>query len=191
MVTTRRGITTTAIICAALIGLSGCAGAAEASGGDSAVVEGLTIADSKGATQLLRNLAVTGIPSELVAADATAEDTTSPCRTAEADPEELERFWKSTARVELVPDADAEAAVEDLTASFVAEGWDQGIYGSASITRLTRDDTTAAIHLSVNEGGDAGEGPKVQINVSGPCVMTGGPEGEDVQRAEGRWEEDE
>lgn len=183
-----RRVLATAAVCAALAGLTGCSAPATSTDGTAST---LTIADSKGPAQLLRNTAVAEIPKGDVAEVGEAEDATIPCRTAEKDPDELERAWKSTARIELTPSSDADAIVEDIVESFVASGWDRGIYGSASIIRLTREDTRAAVHLSVNNGGEDGEGAKVQVNVTGPCVMTLGPESDEVKSAEGRLDEDE
>ena len=149
--------------------LSGCA--------DTASTDALTLAETKSPVQLLRNEAASRVPEGLVEQILVSQDESTNCRTPETDPDGLLRSWRSTIRFQLVygDTVDAKAIVDDLTASFVDQGWDEGIYGTASIIELTRAGSETNIHISTKKpNADESLGAEIQLAVAGPCVMTEG-----------------
>ncbi len=145
----------------------------------------LTLAETKSPVQLLRNETASRIPAKLIADVEQTEDVSFACVTPENDPKGLIRSWRSRVRVELVPTASATDMLKDLVASYVAQGWKEGTYGSATIIDLTRDDSLTTIHLSTKKAdADAGVGPVVQLQVAGPCVKTAGGESDEVKLLE-------
>ena len=141
--------------------------------------DGLTLAQSKSPVQLLRNEVASRVPSALVADVTNSSDASSACRTEETDPEGLLRSWKSSVRITLTPEADLEIMLSKLLVSFREDGWDEGTYGSATIIEFTRDDSIAEIHISTKRATDT-EAAQIQVQVAGPCVMTGGAESDEV-----------
>lgn len=159
----------------AVLALSGCA---------ATPTEVTSLAQTKSPVQLLRNEAANRIPQEAVASTLNTQDESTNCRTPETDPEGLLRSWRSIIRFELVyGDAvDADAIVDDLAESFVDQGWDRGIYGTASIIELTRPGSETNIHISVKKANDENEeGAEIQLTVAGPCVMTEGKDSGEVK----------
>lgn len=146
---------------------------------------GPTLAETKSPVQLLRNETASRVPAAMVAEVTTTVDASSSCRTAEADPEGLQRAWKSSARLTLVPEADLDLVLSKLYISLREDGWAQGIYGSASIVEFTRDDSLANIHVSVKKASDS-DPAELQLQVAGPCVMTAGEASDEVRSLEGR-----
>jgi len=167
-------MTAAAALCALL--LTGCASSAPA--------DELTLAQTKSPVQLLRNEAASRMPDEVVAQILNTQDESTNCRTPETDPEGLLRSWRSIIRFQLVysDSVDAAAVVDDLAASFVDQGWDQGIYGTASIIELTRAGSETNVHISIKKANEEDQvGAEIQLAVAGPCVMTGGKESGEVR----------
>ena len=170
-----RTISLTALAAAACLALTGCVAAAPAGG--------QTLADTKSPVQLLRNEAANRIPADLVADILNTQDDSTNCRTPETDPEGLLRSWRSIIRFQLVygDSVDVTAVVDDLAESFVDQGWDRGIYGTASIIELTRSGSETNIHISTKKPDDEKQaGAEVQLAVAGPCVMTAGKDSAEV-----------
>jgi hypothetical protein len=135
----------------------------------------LSLAESKSPVQLLRNAAAGRVPDVLINEVLNATDQSVACRTPETDPEGLLRQWRSTIRLELADGADADAVIDELTSSFVEQGWAEGIYGTKSIIELTRGTSGSVIHVSGTAADDEnGTMAELQVQVSGPCVMTAG-----------------
>ena len=150
---------------------------------DSSSSDALTLAETKSPVQLLRNEAASRVQESQVEAVLMTQDESTNCRTPETDPEGLLRSWRSTSRIKLVygPSIEVSAIVDNLAESFVQQGWDRGIYGTASIIELTRDGSDTNIHISFKRADDETQsGAEVQIAVAGPCVMTGGKTSDEV-----------
>jgi hypothetical protein len=150
----------------------------------------MTLAETKSPVQLLRNEAAGRIPAELISEVVAARDQSTSCQMA-SDPEGRIRSWGSSVRVSLTDAAgkDVESIVDDLVASFEEQGWEAGIYGVSSIVDLTSKDSIVAIHISPVAGDEeTGAGAKVQLTVSGPCVVTDGAESDEVLDLERREE---
>jgi len=162
------------VICAALA-LSGCSAASS------------ELLATKSPTQLLRNEAanrlLTGTDDNVGAQD----DYSAACKSDTDDPEGLYRSWRSTLLAE-VPDGTAigvDQFVGALATSFSEDGWvfteeHQGAVGK--VTTMTRTDSIVTMTFTANE--DAGEGASVYIEAIGPCVLTGGPDSDEVKNLE-------
>lgn len=144
-----------------------------------------TLVETKSPVQLLRNEAASRVPTELVTGVVKEQDGSTACRTVETDPDGLLRSWRSVVRFELKNDdaIDPQAVIDELAASFVDDGWDQGSFGVASIIELTRGESQTQIHISMSDANEqTGSGGEVQLTVSGPCVMTAGATSDEVTR---------
>ena len=144
---------------------------------------GLTLAETKSPVQLLRNEAASRVPAGLVAEVENSSDASVNCRTEETDPEGLQRSWKSSVRIVLAPDADLDLVLSKFYVSFREDGWEQGTYGSDTIVEFTRDGSIADIHISVKDAKDDAPA-ELQVQVSGPCVMTDGESSDEVKKLE-------
>lgn len=144
---------------------------------------GLTLAETKSPVQLLRNEAASRVPAGLVGEVENSSDSSESCRTAEADPEGLQRAWKSSVRIVLTPEAELDLVLSKFYVSFREDGWEQGTYGSDTIVEFTRDGSIANIHITSREAKD-GAPAELQVQVAGPCVMTDGEGSDEVTRLE-------
>lgn len=144
---------------------------------------GPTLAQTKSPVQLLRNEAASRVPATLVADVVNASDASANCRTEEADPKGLQRAWKSSVRIILLPESDLETVLSKFYVSFREDGWDQGTYGSDSIVEFTRDGSLANIHITSRKAKDT-EPAEIQVQVAGPCVMTDGEGSAEVTKLE-------
>ncbi len=152
--------------------LAGCSPAAS-------TPDALTLAETKSPVQLLRNEAADRIPEDSISAVLSTSDESAPCRTAETDPEGLERQWRSTARFEIAPFVEVGGTVKALVASFVEQGWIEGTFGADTIIELTREGSETNIHITTKSARDEA-GAQISVTVSGPCVVTEGKSSEDV-----------
>jgi len=143
---------------------------------------------SKSPTQLLRNEAanrlLTGTDDSVGAQD----DYSAACKSEAEDPEGLYRSWRSTLLAEVPEDSaiGVDQFVGALATSFSEDGWvfteeHQGAVGK--VTTMTRADSIVTMTFTANE--DDGEGASVYIEASGPCVLTGGPDSDEVKDLEG------
>lgn len=148
----------------------------------------MTLAETKSPVQLLRNEAAGRIPADVISEVVAARDQSTSCQMAN-DPDGTIRSWGSSVRVSLTDAAgnDVESIVADLVASFEAQGWKAGTYGVQSIIDLTSKDSIVAIHISPVAGDEeTGAGAKIQMSVTGPCVVTDGAESDEVLKLESR-----
>ena len=165
-----------AVICAALA-LSACS---------STPAESELLA-TKSPTQLLRNEAanrlLTGTDDSVGAQD----DYSAACKSEAEDPEGLYRSWRSTLLAEVPEDSaiGVDQFVGALATSFSEDGWvfteeHQGAVGK--VTTMTRSDSIVTMTFTASE--EAGEGASVYIEAIGPCVLTGGPDSDEVKNLE-------
>ena len=63
------------------------------------------------------------------------------------------------------------------------DGWEQGTYGTAAIVEFTREGSFADIHIS-SKAAKEGAPAELQVEVSGPCVMTDGEGSDEVTKLE-------
>ncbi len=165
-----------AVVGAALT-LTGCASAAT----DSELLA------TKSPTQLLRNEAanrlLTGTDDSVGAQD----DYSAACKSEAEDPEGLYRSWRSTLLAEVPEDSaiGVDQFVGALATSFSEDGWvfTEAHDGAAGkVTTMTRSDSIVTMTFTSSE--DTGDGASVYIEASGPCVLTGGPDSDEVKNLE-------
>jgi len=160
--------------------LTGCAGG----GSDENAV---SLTDTKGPTQLLRNEASSRIPSGSIDAIAGEEDHSVACKSEDEDPKGLYRSWQSSLLAQI--DADAAWRVAqigtDVSDSFIADGWFvSGTKDGKDTTTLTRPGAVSTLAFTTTEGDANGVGATIHIDATGPCVLTEGPKSSEVTRLE-------
>ena len=165
--------------------LAGCAapGGAQAGSAELDVVES-TLVETKSPVQLLRNEAASRVPDIVVNELVNTTDASSSCQPASVDPGELARAWHSTATLTMTNSqaARVEVVTADLVASFVDQGW-VAEPGDAATT-LIREDSLATLVVEGTAKTTA-DHASIAISVTGPCVLTGGPESDEVLTLEG------
>ena len=161
------------IALAMVLVLSGCAGD-----------QGISLAEAKSNVQLLRNDAASRIPDDLVDIVLVSSDLSVSCEPESADPEGLSRAWHSGARISLMPDADVDAVVDALAASFVEQGWKQSSGSTPGSTTLSSPTIFSDIEITATEGTDAEQAPEITLALSSPCVDTDGAASKEVRQLE-------
>ena len=161
-----------------LLALTGCASpAAESSAFDE--LGDLTLVESKAPTQFLRNEAASRVPTVVVQDVAETTDASVACLGAAVDPDGLARQWNSTA-VFLVTNSQGARVVtvtDGLATSFVDQGWSsQQVDGSTVLTSATSPVVMRLAAVPKATGMHA----QILITTTGPCVVTDGPESDEV-----------
>ena len=175
MAITRKGVGIVALAGALL--LSGCT-ASPASTGE------LTLAQTKSPVQLLRNDAIDRVEKRFIAEVLPTTDGSEACLEAGGNAEGLIRQWKSSVEIVLAADADVAYVSERLVQGFTAKGWDDEAisdHGPFWLTKLTSTRSVAAVEIGWEEHDD---GSLIKISSTGPCVMTGGPDSDEVVNLE-------
>ena len=106
----------------------------------------VSLAETKSPAQLLRNEAANRLPAAVIDQIIESEDTSVACLSEKDDPKGLIRSWHSTADVLIVDDGvtSAQDLVNDLAASFEAQGWSsRSLGGNASSTSKLLDSETS------------------------------------------------
>lgn len=159
----------------------------------------VSLAETKSPAQLLRNEAANRLPAAAIDQIIESEDASVACLSEKDDPQGLIRSWHSTADVLIVDDGSTSAQdlVNDLAASFEAQGWtSRSLGGNASVTSKLLDSETSLADIQVSgynvndTMASTGleqkvEQTTVQIQVHGPCVRTAGAESDEVTVLEG------
>lgn len=146
----------------------------------------VSLADTKGPTQLLRNDAASRVPSDALLTVGTKGDEPLGCA-LEDDPDQLMQKWHSSIVLEINSGAASTVgAVSDaLSASYTDEGWDEFLSeGSGSSTRtLEKNGSRSQLIIETTEDTDGdGLGASIAIQVFGECVKTGGPDSAEVKQ---------
>lgn len=179
-----RGLLAVASVAFSLLALSACAPSGTGDAGD---IPELSLAQTKGPVQLLRNEAANRIPKKFVQDVILAKDTSKACQSTDSDPKGLIRSWRSSVRIALKPDATADVAslVDLLSATFIKQGWEEGSFGSATIVELKSAKSAVVIHVSTKKAdAESGKGGEIQIQTGGPCVTTAGEDSDEVKKLE-------
>lgn len=170
----RRPVMLVALV-AALV-LTGCS---------SAPADGLTLAKTKSPTQLLRNEATERIPPGTVQEYGEQIDTSIAC--GEDDPKELQRSWESSILVTIEAGSAwrVKTIGKDLVQSFLDDGWYiSGSKNGKDKTVVTRPESPSTIAVVVAEGDESGAGASIGVTATGPCVLTDGPDSDEVRKLE-------
>ena len=148
--------------------------------------EGVSLTDTKGPTQLLRNDAASRVPHEALLTVGEKGDAPVACA-LEDDPDKLFQKWQSSIVLEInssfAPTVGQMSA--DLSAAYAEDGWDEFLSeGSGSSTRtLKKDGSRSELIIQTTEDADGdGLGATIEIDVNGQCVKTGGPDSDEVKR---------
>lgn len=162
--------------------ISGCTAA-------SADPSALSLRDTKVPAQLLRNESAQRLIEGTDESVAEQEDSSVPCKSGAEDPEELYRSWRSTllARVPKDSAIGVDQFTGALATSFAVDGWilkeDHGTGSALKVTTMTKPSSIVTLRFTSAE--DTGEGASIYIEATGPCVLTGGPESDEVTALEG------
>lgn len=164
--------------------LAGCAapGGAQAGSAELDVVDS-TLVETKSSVQLLRNEAASRIPDIVVNELVDTTDASSACQPASVDPGELARAWRSTATLTMTNSqaARVDVVTAELVASFTDQGWVAEPDDAA--TRLTREESLATVVVA-GTAKTTVDHATIAITVTGPCVLTEGPESDEVLNLE-------
>ena len=141
------------------------------------------LATTKSPTQLMRNEAANRLVSGTDDSVGEQQDYSAACRSQDEDPEGLYRSWRSTLLAEVPADSaiGVDQFVGALATSFSEDGWsfaEKNISAGQKVTTMTRSDSIVTLTLIANEVD--GDGATVYVEASGPCVLTAGPESEEV-----------
>jgi hypothetical protein len=158
-----------------------------ATGCTAAPTQNLSLTQSKSQTQLLRNEAAQRLIDGTDESVAEQQDYSAACKSGSEDPDELYRAWHSTL-LAVVPSDSAigvDQFVGALATSFSEDGWTfTETHAEVKVTTMTRADSFVTLTFSSTE--NAGEGATVLIEAAGPCVLTGGPDSDEVTKLEAR-----
>jgi hypothetical protein len=144
----------------------------------------LTLVQSKSPVQLIRNDATNRVDKELVSDIRKTTDASTPCYNEEDNPGGLIRQWKSSAELVLVGGADRDAATKSLVDSVIDQGWtaeEVSEDDSFGLTLLTSSSSVASIEIS---SADFSAVAIIRITATGPCVVTDGPDSDEVTSLE-------
>lgn len=164
-----------AAVALTVLALSGCSGAA---GGE--------LTDTKGPTQLLRNEAANRLEGNSDYIVGAQDDFSAACKSEAEDPEGLYRSWRSSLLAE-IPEESAigvDQFVGALATSFSEDGWKftEDTSSDIKVTTMTRKDSIVTMTFTATE--DGADGASVYIEAAGPCVLTGGPDSDEVKNLE-------
>ena len=156
---------------AAALVLTGCAAQPAA--------DGLTLLQTKSPVQLMRNEAADRLDPAVFDVVRKSTDTSFPCVTEDGNDGGIVRQWKSSTDLALVEGADENAAAEAIVESFVTQGWAAEKLEEAGVdlTELSKAESIAVIRVAA---ADESTSALVRITALGPCVVTGGPDSDEV-----------
>ena len=157
-----------------LAALAGCAQSSQAP----------RLVETKAVVQLLRNEAWYRLPEVMVKGDSETDDVSVGC---EGDPDGRIRNWQSST-VALINNSFAPRAIgvaDTLAATFTNQGWTRERTESEEgvTTVLRRVNVVAVITIDAVKKTPEHRAT-VRITVTGPCVLTEGPDSEEVQLLE-------
>jgi hypothetical protein len=171
----KRPLIGTAVAILAIL-LSGCAEEA---------ATGITLAQTKSTAQLQRNTISGQITPEIIASVTRVSDASESC---DGDSTRVMRLWRSTALIELVPEAASKITLiqQSIAGTFVSKGWEQkseAVSKDTTLVTLTNPNSLAMIELTAvtNEDG-IGMGANLYVNITGPCVKTDGPGSDELKQ---------
>ena len=185
-------IATTFAVAIAVGTLTGCGGSAGSENPRSTEYPDLSLAESKAPAQLLRNTAVTRIPTEVVLNVGTDTDGSIACLSETEDPDGTIRRWDSSVDVnlKLVEAKNGEVILSEVIKSFTDDGWmSQSITGTKAGNQafLLTNGTSSAASVSTSQirieaiiAGDEGSG-YIHFDSLGPCVVTEGADSAEVK----------
>jgi hypothetical protein len=187
-----RIVAVTFAVAMAVVTLTGCGESAADENVPAGEYPDLSLAESKAPAQLLRNTAVTRIPTEVVLNVGTDTDGSIACLGEADDPDGAIRRWDSSVDVnlKLTEAKNADAIVATVIKTFTDDGWmSQAITGSKADNQafLLTNGTSSAASVSTSQvrieaviSGDKTTA-YVHIDSLGPCVVTEGANSPEVK----------
>jgi len=165
------------VVCTCALILSGCG----AQPGGAEGPTSMSLLESKAPVQLMRNEISARIPPVVVENLIDATDASIPCKDLATDPDGLYRAWQSTARFGVVNSRAGilENIVNSVADSFVAQGWSATAAPEGNGVVLTKAVSAAELRLNTVERAE-GQEPEIVISTLGPCVLTEGPDSDEV-----------
>jgi hypothetical protein len=149
-----------------------------------------TLVETKSPTQLLRNEAAQRLMGGTDEVVAEQKDYSAACKSESEDPTGLYRSWRSTLLAWVPPESSigVDQFVGALATSFSEDGWslheEHGDDAASKVTTMTSTASIVTLKFTATE--DDGDGASVYIEASGPCVLTAGPESDEVKDLEGK-----
>lgn len=142
-----------------------------------------TLVETKSTVQLIRNEAASRVPDIVVNDLTEVSDTSAACRSTDIDPDGFARHWLSSATIDLTNSQAARVATiaTDLVASFADQGWKAEVSDGATV--LTQDVSLVELSIAAVEKTST-EHAHIAITSTGPCVLTAGPESDEVLKLE-------
>lgn len=162
-----------------LVGLTACT---------SATTAPTTLVETKSPTQLLRNVAAQRLMTGTDESIAEQQDYSAACKSGAEDPDGLWRAWHSSLLATVPPDSaiGVDQFVGALATSFAEDDWrlseEHGNDSALKVTTMTKSSSIVTLRFTSTE--DRGEGATIYIEASGPCVLTGGPDSDEVTSLE-------
>ena len=160
---------------------------------------GPSLAGSKSPAQLLRTETVDRLPDYLFAEPEAFGDVSVSCREVDEDPNQLYRSWQSTAEIVVFDAAtmNIDTVVDDLVETFIEQGWVDRSLGEAGVqhSRFIANESSHTLLRVTSEplGIDAlavtdegADGARIVVESTGPCVLTDGPDSDEVKKLEKR-----
>ena len=138
----------------------------------------VTLAATKSTAQLQRNTISGQISPDITASVTRVTDASESCGNDET---RHMRLWRSTALIELVPEAADKITIiqETIEGTFVSKGWEStsdAMSKDTTLVTLTNPNSLAVIELTAVTNVDGiGMGANLYVNIAGPCVKTDGP----------------
>lgn len=144
----------------------------------------LRLVDTKSPVQLLRNEAWFRLPDVMVKGDSETTDQSQSC-----DESGVERSWlsRTTALINNSFAPRTAGVAQELVDSFSEQGWDTATTTESGVTEYTLEKAGSIAVISVvatEKTADARA--SISISITGPCVVTGGADSEEVRMLEGR-----
>ncbi|CAN5342266.1 hypothetical protein BH11ACT2_BH11ACT2_11020 [soil metagenome] len=158
--------------------LAGCA---------SSNVDTSALADTKGPAQLLRNSVSSRVPKADVMKLGEADDKSVGC-----GQNGIMRSWLSSQLIFVQPENayKIKSILTDVVSSLKLQGWTPSLADASSNIHqatLKSTKTSATILVTATEASDEkGNGATMEVDVTGPCVKTGGPDSDEVKHLENR-----
>ena len=185
-------VSAVALLFAGALVLSGCAAdAADAGSADGAAApasdsSSLSLAETKSPVQFIRNEAAARLPLTTLEEVAEISDVAESC--SADDPNMLS--WKSTVYMKIASKSASRTGniFSNLVMTFtnddwVASEWDDDAASLSS--ELTSETSVATVEVSAEKDVDNdGKDASLTISVNGPCVLTDGPDSDEVATLE-------
>ena len=167
---------------AIIFALSACA-TAQPGSLDAEKLADATLVETKSTVQLIRNEAASRVPDIVVNDLTEVSDASAACRSTDIDPDGFARHWLSSATIDLTNSQAARVGTiaTDLVASFADQGWTAEVSDGATL--LTHEATLVELSITAVEKTST-EHAHIAITTTGPCVLTAGPDSDEVLKLE-------